>query len=164
MRKNESGAVVSYVIGAVLLVMVVIGGIYFAHQRGSLNSQATLELGKEATETTQNQANNDNESKEAEKASNEKTEADKKAEEDAQAKVAADEKKKAEEAKKAEEEKAQAAEDSPAATESTPMERQEVATAGNLPTTGPVEDILASVVGLIALVGAGYVYYHFGRK
>lgn len=168
MRRNESGAVVPYVIGAVLLVAVVIGGIYFAHYRGGLHGETTLEIGQQKTDDKQDQANKGNDTKKDDsKDTDEKSAADKKAEEDARAKVAAEEKKKAEEAKKAEAQKkadAAAKEEAEADTESTPMERQEVAAANTLPTTGPVEDFLASIIGVVALVGAGYVYYHFGRK
>lgn len=31
-------------------------------------------------------------------------------------------------------------------------------TTGELPTTGPAEDLLSMVIGLVAIVGAGYVY------
>lgn len=167
MRRNESGAVVAYIVGAVLLVAAVIGGIYYAHYSGGLNEHVTLQIDK------QDQATKDSESKQGEpKQSSEKSAQEKKAETDAKAKIAAETQKKAEETKKAEEAKKaqdQAAENTQNNTEtpaqgSTPMERNEIAAAGALPTTGPVEDALATVIGVIALIGAGYVYYHFGRK
>lgn len=33
-----------------------------------------------------------------------------------------------------------------------------------LPVTGLTQDFLSSAIGILAIVGAGYVYYHFGRN
>ena len=43
-----------------------------------------------------------------------------------------------------------------------PQAAQEPQHAGELPETGPAEDAVMMAVGLVAILGAGYVYYHFG--
>lgn len=33
-----------------------------------------------------------------------------------------------------------------------------------LPSTGPMQTVLGNVIGLVAIIGAGYGYYHFGQR
>lgn len=35
---------------------------------------------------------------------------------------------------------------------------------GALPSTGPAQTLLGNVIGLLAIIGAGYGYYHFGQR
>lgn len=49
------------------------------------------------------------------------------------------------------------------ATPSAPSANQSVNTA-QLPETGLTQDLLSSAIGILAIVGAGYIYYHFGRN
>lgn len=36
--------------------------------------------------------------------------------------------------------------------------------ASELPETGLTQDLLSSAIGILAIVGGGYIYYHFGRN
>lgn len=167
MRSNESGAVVSYVIGAVLLVMAVIGGVYFAHYRGDTGTQAEVpNVSDKKDDTNKSNQSGKDEKSGSSKEADKNTAEEKKAEDAAREKIAAEKQKKADAEAKAEELKSEPSsqtekQEQPEA--STPMDRREVAAAGALPTTGPA-DLLATVVGIIAILGSGYVYYHFGRK
>lgn len=40
----------------------------------------------------------------------------------------------------------------------------EVSSRAQLPETGVAVDMLSSVIGIIAIIGSGYVYYHFGQR
>ena len=71
------------------------------------------------------------------------------------------------EAQKKEEETKKAAENKPQATGSGPIarssERSQEAASTQLPQTGAF-DVAASFVGMMAIIGAGYYYYHFNRQ
>ena len=177
---RQSGFSVVYVIIGVLLTAAVVGGIMMAQLRGrtvptgstiATNQGQNKEGNSNNSANGQSQSTTDNEKrKAAEKADTEKKAAEEKAAADKQAaeKKAADE-------KAAASAKQQTAQPTPSTTTqsgnaasggssagSGPMAR--TATGSQMPTTGPTEDALGSAFGLIALVGAGYVYYTYGRR
>lgn len=180
---KQQGSVVSFIVTGVLLSTLLIGGIVIVkrHLGGSSNStgtnlteiadsgQASGELsGDGATSSSQN--NNDNPKEDEPK---KEEEAKKQAEAEAareKEKAAAEEAKKREEAEKqveadrlAREQQAQAAAnttDGP----STGAQARSQAQVAALPTTGPLEDLFMMTIGIIAILGGGYVYYHYGQK
>lgn len=159
--QRQSGSAIVYVIVGVLLTVVAIGAIIVAQNRGG-EQIATRPI----TEAPQAQggdaeSNPPKQTEEEKQQQAQKEAADKKAAEDKAAADAAA--KKQAEDKKAAETTAQ----QQAAAAASPMARTGGAvaqSANNLPTTGPVEDTLSMVTGLTAILGAGYFYYHFGRR
>lgn len=169
--QRQSGSAIVYVIVGVLLVAASIGAIIVAQNRGG--QQIATRPVTEAPQGTDNSSDSqgaDNQQKTSEQQQKEKDQqeqdkkaaaekqrlADEKAKADADAKRAADEKAAADKA---------AAEQQATATAGGPMARTGASqSASHLPTTGPVEDTLSMVVGLVALLGAGYGYYHFGVR
>lgn len=167
-NQRQSGSVIIYVIVGVLLAVLAVGAIIVAQNRGGLQiaQRPSTQAPQSGTSNTPaDQPQGDNKSNEqAQKEQADKKAAEQKAQQDAAAKKQADDKAAADKAaadKKAAEQ--QAAQQQAAAT-SGPMARTDVPSASHLPTTGPVEDTLSMVVGLMAILGAGYFYYHYGRR
>lgn len=158
--QRQSGSAIVYVIVGVLLTVVAIGAIIVAQNRGG--EQIATRPITEAPQTQGGDAesNPPKQTEEEKQQQAQKEAADKKAAED---KAAAD----AAAKKQAEDEKAAETAQQQAAAAASPMARTGGAvaqSANNLPTTGPVEDTLSMVIGLTAILGAGYFYYHFGRR
>lgn len=162
-NQRQSGSVIIYVIVGVLLAVLAVGAIIVAQNRGGLQiaQRPSTQAPQSGTSNTPaDQPQGDNKSNEqAQKEQADKKAAEQKAQQDAAAKKQADDKAAADKAaadKKAAEQQAAAT--------SGPMARTDVPSASHLPTTGPVEDTLSMVVGLMAILGAGYFYYHYGRR
>lgn len=165
---QQAGSVVVYTIVGVLLAVATIGAIVVAKNRGDQQittrpSQPTVEQSDKKDNTSPKGADNENKEKLKEsqkiaedKAAREKAQAE--AKKIAEEKVAA-EKKAAEEkvAEKVAQAEAQGKTDGP-------MTRASGDQGAALPTTGPAEDLLGMVTGLVVIVGAGYLYYHFGQR
>lgn len=168
--QHQSGSVITYVIVGVLLAAVSVGAIIVAQHRGSqqLAGQPPAGISQPAQDTPK-ENNTSSEKDEA------RTEAkDEKAQEAAAKKKAAEEAQQREAKEQREEKEREAAE----ATTSTTQEQQTpvvdvdgpMARTGGaqpadaLPTTGPVEDTLSMVIGLLAISSAGYFYYHAVRR
>lgn len=176
--QRQSGSVIIYVIVGVFLAAAAVGAVIVAqHRSGQLIAT------QPADNSSQQRDQDDDASSNADSNTDtsEKSEAEQKREQEREEKekAAAEEKKAAEEAeRKAEEEQAakeraaaqreaesDAAEEEQSAAQTGPMARTGGSqTAANLPETGPVEDTLGMVVGMIAILGAGYVYYHATRR
>jgi flagellar biosynthesis GTPase FlhF len=173
---RQSGFSVVYVIVGVLLTAAVVGGIMMAQLRGRTvptGSTIATNQGQNKQDTSGSGQSQSTTEKEKQTAA-EKADAEKKA---AEEKAAADKQaaeKKAADEKAAAAAKQQTTQSTPSTTAqsgnaasgssagSGPMAR--TATGSQMPTTGPTEDALGSAFGLIALVGAGYVYYTYGRR
>lgn len=172
--QQQSGSIIIFVIVGVLLAAAVVGGIVLVQKRG--NETANTEVASPFGAQQQEGRVDDKEPSAEEQNSQE----DKEAKQKAEAEKKAAEGKKAQEERAAQEakekelaERAAAAEQSrqkPAANEDASVSPGPIARTGggvqpdDLPTTGPVEDALAATFGLMAIFGAGYVYYHYGRK
>lgn len=158
--KSHSGSVASFIVVAVVLVGAVVGAVWY------LQNQDSAPTDEPATEVAQNDTDKskgaddkaDSEAtKEEEQAA--ESEAKKKIESESESAENTDESDKSDDATSE-----NAGEDT--APESAPVQNQEDFTASSedLPETGPTSSTLSSVLGLMAIVGSGYVYYHFGRK
>ena len=160
--QRQSGSVIVYTIVGVLLAAAAVGAIIVAQNRGNqqIASRPITEAPQAPEDNSESEAQSDKQSEEAKQQQAQKEAAEKKAAED-KAKADAVAKQQADEKKAAE-----AAQQQAAAAAASPMARTGGAaqSAGNLPTTGPVEDTLSMVIGLTAILGAGYLYYHFGRR
>lgn len=171
--QRQSGSVVVYGIVGVVLAALAVGAIVVAQHRGGVRiasqpaTEAPRESGSESTTPSpsqgQSQDNKAAEQAQADKEAADKKAAEDKARQDVEAKKKADEKAAAD--KKAADERAAQQQTAAAATPAGPMAQTGgVQSASHLPTTGPVEDTLSMVVGLMAILGAGYFYYHYGRR
>ncbi len=163
-RQRQSGSVVVYTIVSVLLAAMVIGAIIVAKNRAS--QQITTPPSEEvATQESEEQSTED--SKEtAQDADKGQEDTDKEAEETAAREKAQEEAKKLAEERAAAEQEAAATQDQDETQVNSdgPMARTGGAQGSALPTTGPVEDLLGMVTGLLVIVGAGYLYYHYGQR
>lgn len=161
MRKQQSGSIITYVLVSIVLAGLLIGGILFSQQRASQvddRSPATKPP-MAPTDVSTNQDQQDKEQKERQ-AAEQKRAAQQQKQAAEQAQKEAKERELAEQAANAQREASQA----PAAAPDGPMARTGGVQPGDLPTTGPVSDALGAVSGLLAIAGAGYVYYHYGRR
>ncbi|MGO3701573.1 MAG: hypothetical protein ACTJG2_00065 [Candidatus Saccharimonadales bacterium] len=166
MNKQQSGSVVSFVIVGVLLAILVVGGIVLSQRRGADHAVEQGQTAGEPTADPEETANNEGNDNGASTDQNADQDADKQAQEEEKQ---AEEQRKKEAAEAAERERVAAQEAAEqeaaqAAENNGPMARTGGGDvhAGELPETGPVEDFLMMTVGLIAIAGSGYVYYHFG--
>ena len=161
--QRQSGSVIVYAIVGVLLAAAAVGAIIVAQNRGSQQGAS-----RPLTEAPQTQNQGDDDKSKStdqaakDQAAKEKTAADQQA---AKEKAQAEAKKQAEEKlaadKKAAEEKVTADQQAAAAG---PMARAGADQSASLPTTGPADDMLSMLIGIVAITGAGYFYYHFGRR
>lgn len=186
--QQQSGSVIVFTLVGIVLAAAVVGGIIMAQKRGSTATVATQPASQqqdgrvdgdapksEKEKKAEEKAKKDAEAKkkaEAEKKAKEKKANEQKSEEQKAKERAAREKREAEEKRLAE----QAAEAERTQQDQTPAPASDATVSpgpiartggphpGGLPETGPVEDMLAAVFGLVAIFGAGYVYYHYGRK
>lgn len=165
--QRQAGSVVVYVLVGVLLAAVAVGAIIMAQNRGGQQDVSQPAVETPPTPVSQNNDKKAADTQQADKAAKDKMAAEDKA---AKEKAQAEAKKQAEDKltadKKAAEDKAAAKKESQQVAVATdgPMARTGGSQAGTLPTTGPAEDALGIVVGLVAIAGAGYFYYHFGRR
>lgn len=159
-QSKQTGSTVIFVVVGVILSIALIAGIAFVRKQFATAGETPGQVAVSSEQSTssgssQNSSTNQNDdaAKQAEEA------AKKKAEEEAAAKKAEEEKQKREaaaaEAKKQQEQ---------AAAQAAQSAQSQTATTGDLPTTGPLEDLFMMVVGAVAIFGAGYVYYHYGRN
>ena len=164
---QQAGSVVVYAIVGVLLVAATVGAIIVAKNRGD------QQIATRPTEPVveQSDAKDETPAKDVDKKDEKNTEdAKKEAEEKAAREKAQEEAKKIAEEKVAAEKKAaeeKAAQEQQVAAQVTadgPMARTGGDQGAALPTTGPVEDLLGMVTGLVVIAGAGYLYYHFGQR
>lgn len=168
MNKQQSGSVIVYALVSVVLVGALIGGIVFSQKRAErvavqpgTNEQPALPAPDPATPGKDEQVaqKKAEEEKDAEKAKQQQ----KAAKDKAQKEQAQQEAKEQELARKAAEAEREATQ-TPSASPEGPMARTGGPAAGDLPQTGPVADAFMAALGLIAIYGAGYVYYHYGRQ
>lgn len=178
--QKQSGSTIVYVIVGIVLAAASVGAIIVAQHRGerqvvSQPSAGVVQTPQDSSDSAKDKNQDDAQSSESgnrETSEKEKAEADKQAKEKAKR---AEEQKQADEKAAAEREKEatakeeaarkQAEQAQAAVNEQGPMARTGVDTqAGSLPETGPVEDTLGIVIGIIAILGAGYFYYHFGGR
>ena len=181
MNKQQSGSVVTFVIVGVLLAILVVGGIVVSQRRAAEHGRVADSAQNEREEIgeptdspeEENTSDEDAASDEAaeEVAENEAAEREQAAQDEAEAETErqriAEETAERERAEQAEAARVAAEQQRVAANTEGTMPTTGGGTevtphAGSLPETGPVEDILMMTVGLIAIVGAGYVYYHYG--
>ncbi|KKW01444.1 MAG: hypothetical protein UY35_C0028G0010 [Candidatus Saccharibacteria bacterium GW2011_GWC2_48_9] len=165
--ERRSGSIVIYVIVGVLLAALAVGAVIVAQHRGSqqIASRPAGEPTQQRDEAPTEENTTDEDEEQAEKEAAEKKAADEKAaQEEAEAEKRAEQKRIAEE-EAAKKEAESEASDAPEQDQSGPMAQAGgPQTASNLPTTGPVEDTLGMVVGMVAIFGAGYFYYHATRR
>lgn len=161
MRKQQSGSIITYVLVSIVLAGLLIGGILFSQQRASqatdrqpATKQPTIPTEAPVRQDQQDKAKKEQQAAEEKRAAQEQKQAAE------QARKEAKERELAEQAASAQREAIQ----TPAATPDGPMARTGGVQPGDLPTTGPVSDALGAVSGLLAIAGAGYVYYHYGRR
>lgn len=174
--QKQSGSTIVYVIVGIVLAAASVGAIIVAQHRGS--QQVASQPSTEVVQRPADSSDSEEDEKQAtdsanrEKAEKEKAEKARQAEEKAKR---AEEQKQADEKAAAEREKEVAAKEEAARKQAEqgqvaesaqgPMARTGVDTqVGSLPETGPIEDTLGMVVGVIAILGAGYFYYHFGGR
>ena len=176
MNKQQSGSVVTFVIVGVLLAILVVGGIVVSQRRAAEHGRVA-----DSAQNEREEIGEPTDSPEEENTSDEDAASDEAAEEVAENEAAEREQAEAETERQriaeetAERERAEQAEAARVAAEQQRVAANTEGTmpttgggtevtphAGSLPETGPVEDILMMTVGLIAIVGAGYVYYHYG--
>lgn len=164
-QRQQTGSIVAYVVVGLLLAVASVAAIVAVRNYDAgdkIASRPITEAPSDPDKAAQKSTDADKEKATKDAAEREKEQATQKAHE-AEAEAAA-EQKAADEAKAAEE-AARVAAESEAATADGPMATAGAqVTTGELPTTGPAEDLLSMVIGLVAIVGAGYVYYHYGTK
>lgn len=129
MRTNERGSVVGYVLGAIVLLALLLGGITLykniAGETGnSTGSQVATQNTNSDDKTAQNEAALKQQQEEAEKKAQEQN---------------------------------QATNNSNSGSTATQVPHTSTAPADNLPTTGP-ENVLAAATGVAVLVGVGVAY------
>lgn len=166
-RQRQSGSTGVFIVIGVVLAAAMIGLIVFVQKRNKQPEAQSPQVAvdqpsveKQAAEETKRA---EEQKKEADrKAADEKArkEAEQKREEEERTKRLAEQQQR----EKAEAEKQAAAQAQQQAAADGPMARPQTQHPSGLPTTGPVEDLLTMTIGAIAIIGAGYVYYHYGRN
>ncbi len=179
----------AFAVIGIALAALVVGGIVISQRRGATVADSNRVVPQ--SEVADNKSATDKKSTDPEAKDTEKKAQDKKSEEasnkpdstkqdEKKQSAGGDAEKKTDEAKKKEEEAAAARERSqptpsgtaPGANQqpeggdaaSGPMSRTGGQHPTDLPETGPTEDLLMMTIGLLAIMGSGYAYYHFGRK
>lgn len=165
--ERQSGSIVIYIVVGLLLAALAVGAVIVAQHRGSqqIASRPAGEPTQQRDDAPAEENTTDEDEKQAEKEAADKKAADEKAaQEEAEAEKRAEQKRIAEEEAAKREAESQAS-DAQEESQTGPMARAGgPQAASNLPTTGPVEDTLGMVVGMIAIFGAGYFYYHATRR
>ena len=168
--KQQSGSIVVFAIVSVLLVGGFIGAIIMAQNRAQDVVGSTPPVAEQKPDQAQrSQSDEDRAAKqEAERESEQKRQAEAKqkaeaAKQEAAREAEAKERELAEQAARAEREAHQPATQQPAAGDG-PMARTGGVHASGLPETGPIADAFAATFGVVAIFGASYVYYHYGRR
>ena len=153
-QTGQAGSAVVFVIVGVVLTIALVAGIAFVRNQFS-QSGASTQTGTVAVSNGDDASDSQNQSQfegeDAKRQSAEEARRKAQAEADQKAKL------EAEEAKKRDQQQA-------AASISAPTGSGQTAASGELPTTGPLEDIFMMAVGAVAIFTAGYVYYHYGRN
>lgn len=171
---RQSGSSVGYVVVAVLLVILSLGGIWLL--KSGLGSSDI----KPQTEGVVKDVKKDSDSKKSDESKNKDNKDEAKSNKEI-AKKESDEAKKKEEAKKAaeaakeanrvnnENNSSKANSNDGTKTQSESTQNQIARTGATLPTdssdlpqTGPAQSVLSMVVGAVAIFLSGYVYYHYG--
>lgn len=174
-RQRQAGSIGAFVVVGMVFAAMLVGGIVLVKKRTSqpavstqnpdVTKVATQSSGASGAQSASQQNDEDRLAKEKkaaeEKARQEVAEREAKQKDEAEAAARRAEEARIAKEKAAEAAKAAQAQSSPA-TPDGPMTRTHESQAGALPTTGPVEDMLMMVIGAIVIVGAGYVYYHYG--
>ncbi len=172
--QRQSGSVIVYVIVGVLLAAATVGAIIVAQNRGDqrIASRPTTETSQDRdtppAQTDDEEADKDaTEQKAAEEKSRAEAERQAKEKEKEKEKAAAEQRAAEQEAEEQKAKEQAVAEQEEAAQQSDTLAQtggEQPTAADNLPTTGPVQDTLGAVIGLIAIASAGYVYYHSFRR
>ncbi|NLA43175.1 LPXTG cell wall anchor domain-containing protein [Candidatus Saccharibacteria bacterium] len=182
MNKQQSGSVAVFAIVGVLLAALIVGAIVISQRRGS---ESRVAFGPQ--ELRQADPGNQKQPKADKKTDNPKSKdkSDKVKEseqnKDSSKQLDDDKRKKAEGDKSTEDKlreeaiaKAKRQHEAEAAREAQPQPQTQTGdgpmsrTGGvgpaDLPETGPAEDLLMMTIGVVAIVGSGYFYYHYGRR
>lgn len=149
--QRQAGSVIVYAVVGVLLAAAAVGAIIVVQNRDSADLTTPPQPTEVAQqdERTQDDADGDRAAKEAREAEVKREEAEERAAE-------------AERTREADRREAESTE-APAPV----VDASADGTAGSqadLPNTGPEQTTLGSIVGLVAIIGAGYGYYHFGVR
>lgn len=170
-QQTQAGSIGVFLLVSVVLAAFMISSIVWVRSRQApAPNKVAVQQSSEQADTQQQsqqpapQAANEQEDKAKREKEAAEKEAARVAEEkrasEAKAKEAEEEKRRAE-ARQAEQRQTEAAQQQAA---QGPMARAQAPVAGALPTTGPLEDAVMMTIGALAIAGAGYVYYHYGRK
>lgn len=173
-NKNQPGSVASFIVVAIVLVVAALGAVWYLNNKDSVSiNLPTGEVAKNDSDQAKDekdkasQSSSDEQAKkeEAQSRAKQKIEAEKEqAEKDKSEKTDDQNTSDRNQAGSSSQSTSQNSGQAGSETDSPTSQADSMPNTGPLPETGPATDILASVIGLMAIVGSGYVYYHFGRK
>lgn len=155
--QRQAGSVITYLIVGVVLVAVGIGAVVAVQNRSSSDLATRPESSEVAQQDTDERLVHEEEEQapapESESSRTERAESDSSVAEESPDTAA-----------QSANTDAGAEAVAPQAEASMPTGGVAVEGQGELPSTGPMQTVLGNVIGLVAIVGAGYGYYHFGQR